>query len=130
MDPGTRAVYRDLIEKAYAAARQSYSPRSRFPVGSALLCQDGTIVTGCNVENVNIGMGVCAERNAVCKAVSEGKREFKAIAVASPNAKDCWPCGTCRQVVAEFAPDLDVVVDGANGEVACLSLSSLLPQLA
>jgi cytidine deaminase len=90
-----------LISNAYTARLNSYSPYSKYPVGAALLCADGSIYTGCNVENAAYSPGNCAERTAVFKAVSEGKREFTAIAIVGGNSLTS-PCGVCRQVLREF----------------------------
>jgi len=106
---------------------RSYSPYSRFPVGAALACADGSVYTGCNIENAAYGPSVCAERVAVFKAVSEGKREFVRIAVAASTKKFCAPCGVCRQVLQEFAPDLEVILVNCDGETKELTQRDLLP---
>ena len=87
----------ELCQTALDMLSRSYSPYSRFPVGAALACADGSVYTGCNIENAAYGPSVCAERVAVFKAVSEGKREFVRIAVAASTKKFCAPCGVCRQ---------------------------------
>ena len=114
-----------------AAARRmlamAYVPYSHFPVGAALLCADGTVFTGCNIENAAYGSTICAERAAVAKAVSEGHREFSAIAVAGRSEDYCWPCGVCRQVLYEFAPELTVLVARGDGDYVKLPLKELLP---
>jgi cytidine deaminase len=92
---------RQLIAAAKSAQRHAYAPYSKFRVGAALLTSDGKVFTGCNVENASYGLTICAERVAVGKAVSEGCREFKAIAIVAP-ARNITPCGACRQVLAEF----------------------------
>ncbi|MBR1824184.1 MAG: cytidine deaminase [Ruminococcus sp.] len=110
----------ELFEKAVEAAKNSYSKYSRFRVGAALLTADGTVYTGCNIENSSYSLTVCAERTAVFKAVSEGKREFTAIAVAGSSGDDfsvpCTPCGACLQVLSEFCGDDFTVIlsDGAH----------------
>ena len=91
-----------LSQKAIAMLDMAYVPYSHFPVGAALLCRDGTVFTGCNIENAAYGATICAERTAIVKAVSEGATRFTAVAVAGEDA-DAWPCGICRQVLAEFA---------------------------
>lgn len=91
-----------LLKSAVQAKENSYSPYSKFRVGAALLCADGTIVTGCNIENAAFSPTICAERTAVVKAVSEGKRSFTAIAIAGDGEGYISPCGVCRQVLAEF----------------------------
>ncbi len=100
-------MYQELIDTAIHARKQSYSPYSNFAVGAALLATDGQVFTGCNVENASYGLCICAERTAICKAVSEGVHEFKAIAVAAvPFAS---PCGACRQFIVEFGTAIDVI---------------------
>jgi cytidine deaminase len=96
-------------------------------VGAALACADGSVYTGCNIENAAYGPSVCAERVAVFKAVSEGKREFVRIAVAASTKKFCAPCGVCRQVLQEFAPDLEVILVNCDGETKELTQRDLLP---
>ena len=96
----------DLVKKAYDAKQYSYAPYSGFHVGAALLCSDGTVFTGCNIENAAYTPTSCAERTAVFKAVSEGYRSFRAIAVAGDGEEYLAPCGVCRQVLMEFCePD-------------------------
>lgn len=103
-----------LRRAARRAAESSYSPYSRFRVGAALLCGDGTVVTGTNVENRSFGLTICAERSAVASAVSAGRREFLALAVSTPDVEEAVPpCGACRQVLSEFAaPGLPVLYAG------------------
>jgi cytidine deaminase len=116
-----------LIAEAERARRASYSPYSRFAVGAALLARDGTVTHGCNVENASFGLSICAERNAVWKAVSEGRRDFEAIAVSAGPRQDAAPCGACRQVLHEFAPDLWVIWRGPGGRIREKRLRDLLP---
>ncbi len=105
----------NLVEKAYAAKQNSYAPYSGFHVGAALLCGDGTIFTGCNIENAAYSPTNCAERTAVFKAVSEGYRSFLAIAVAGSSGEYLAPCGVCRQVLMEFCdPDSFLVILAKN----------------
>ncbi len=120
----------ELVSRAREAASHTYSPYSRFPVGAALLCADGTIVTGANVENRSYGLAICAERSAVVAAVSSGRTEFRAIAVACPgSAVPVSPCGACRQVLSEFClPSTPVYLAGAGGEVAATTIGDLLPR--
>ena len=125
-------IYEILMSEAKRAKGFSYSPYSNFSVGAALLCADGSIYTGCNVENASFSPTCCAERVAIFKAISEGKREFKAIAISgsSKNGKEelCYPCGVCRQVLCEFcAADLDIVLCDANG-ISVIKLGELLPK--
>ena len=103
-----------LITAAQAARRNAYAPYSHFTVGAALLAQDGTIYTGCNVENASYGLSICAERNAVFHAVASGTRDFLAVAVATENG--VTPCGACRQVLAEFNPQMTVLLVDAAGQ--------------
>ena len=106
----------ELFREARKVAAHSYSPYSRFRVGAALLCADGTVVTGANVENRSFGMTICAERSAIVAAVSSGRIDFKALAVCTPDAEyPVSPCGACRQVISEFAPPSMPIVFG-NGE--------------
>ena len=117
-------------EELLAAARdvrlRAYAPYSKFAVGAALLCDDGTIVAGCNVENASYGLTMCAERNALFAAVAGGRRQFLAIAVAGPEGVATAPCGACRQVLAEFGPALRVLHTTARG-VAGTTIGALLP---
>jgi homotetrameric cytidine deaminase len=114
-----------LLALAREAMKRSYSPYSNYPVGAALLCADGRIFQGCNIENASFGLTNCAERTAMFKAVSEGAMEFTAIAIASKVSAP-WPCGACRQVLNEFAPGIRVLVtwDGGSDE---MNLRDLLP---
>jgi len=106
---------------------RAYAPYSHFRVGAALLCEDGTVVTGCNVENAAYGVCICGEQTAIVKAVSEGHKKFKAIAVAGDSDGPCLPCGACRQVLSEFAgPDLPVFCAGTDGTFQGYTLGELL----
>ena len=120
-----------LVAAAERARATAYAPYSRFRVGAALLCVDASgaesIVTGCNVENASYPAGLCAERVAVGTAVGLGSRRFRAVAIATDAAIPSSPCGICRQVLAEFAPDLEVISVAANGRTAHWSLATLLP---
>lgn len=104
-----------LIEKAITASKNAYAPYSGYPVGAALRTPDGTIFTGCNVENASYPVSICAERTALVKAVSEGHQRFEAIAVVTHNGGS--PCGMCRQMLYEFAPDLRVIIADMSGEI-------------
>ena len=117
---------RQLINLAVQASRNAYVPYSHFAVGAALECRDGTVFTGCNVENAALGSTICAERTAACKAVSEGARDFTAIAIAS-NGSAPYPCGACRQFLAEFAPDMEVLSVMGGGRYVSNRLSELMP---
>jgi cytidine deaminase len=115
----------ELIASATAARERAYAPYSNFKVGAALLGKSGRVYTGCNVENAAYGPSMCAERTAVFKAVSEGEREFEAIAVVTGNGVS--PCGTCRQVMMEFAPDMTVVISDTRGNARITTVRDLLP---
>jgi cytidine deaminase len=115
-----------LIEKANAARTNAYAPYSHYPVGAALLTRSGRIYTGVNIENAAYTNGLCAERVAVFKAVSEGEREFEVLALVTDNGGS--PCGACRQVLAEFGLDTLVVIADASGRVVrSLTVAELLP---
>ncbi len=117
-----------LVELAFTMLDRAYVPYSRFPVGAALLCAGGTVFTGCNVENAAYGSTICAERTALVKAVSEGHRDdFARLAVVGRGDDYCWPCGACRQMLFEFAPDLTVLVARGDHEFVTLPLRELLP---
>jgi cytidine deaminase len=126
----TPADPRDLIERAREAARHTYSPYSGFPVGAALLCSDGVIITGANVENRSFGLTNCAERSALFAAVSQGRKSFAAIAVVCPESDVAVaPCGACRQALSEFCPpDMPVHCAGRDGQVSTTTLGELLPR--
>ena len=115
-----------LLELAREAMKRSYSPYSHFPVGAALLCADGRIFMGCNIENASFGLTNCAERTALFKAVSEGEKEFVAIAIAARHL--AWPCGACRQVLNEFAPRIRVLVTDEENNIEEMTLPDLLPK--
>ena len=117
---------KELIQTAVKMLDMAYVPYSHFPVGAALLCKDGTVFTGCNIENAAFGNTMCAERTALFKAVSEGVREFTAIAIASRGSAP-FPCGACRQSLNEFAPDLRILVTW-DGNVRETTLRALLPE--
>lgn len=117
--------YAALLERAREAMQFAYSPYSDVKVGAALLTADGKIYTGCNVENASFGATLCAERVAVAKAISDGIRDFKAIAVIS-SLRFITPCGICRQTLSEFAPEIEIVMEAEGGyTVQCLT--DLLP---
>ncbi|MGE0711645.1 MAG: cytidine deaminase [Planctomycetota bacterium] len=112
-----------LLAAARAARERAYAPYSKFRVGAALLCADGTVVPGCNVENASYGLANCAERVAIGAAVVAGQREFVAVAIAT-DVESTPPCGACRQVLYELAPDLTVVLPGPE----LIPLRELLPR--
>jgi cytidine deaminase len=116
-----------LISAARRAQRQAHAPYSKFKVGAALLTKSGKIYTGCNVENASYGLTICAERVAITKAVSEGHRQFQALAVICPSAQPT-PCGACRQFMAEFGDLTVICADSRNLQrVETYRLSELLP---
>lgn len=117
----------ELVRMARAARAGAYAPYSGYRVGAALLAADGRVFTGCNVENVSYGLSMCAERVAVFRAVAAGTRDFKVLAVAGPGADPCRPCGACRQVLMEFAPDLKVLAAGDSGRWDAYTAAELLP---
>ena len=125
---------RELIDAAARARKMSYSPYSGFAVGAALLCEDGSVFTGCNIENSAFSPTNCAERTAFFKAVSEGRRGFAKIAVVGGRADlatpeyCCPPCGVCRQVMKEFCkPDFEIIMAKSGDEYKIMTLSELLP---
>ncbi len=115
-----------LIELALDARKNAYAPYSNYRVGAALLCEDGSVYTGCNIESASYPCGICAERTAMPKAISDGKRSFKTIAVVGSSDEICTPCGMCRQFMYEFAPNLRVLCCNPNGGVKEYSLKELL----
>lgn len=118
-----------LLQLAMEASKSAYVPYSKFHVGAALECSDGTVFTGCNVENSSYGATNCAERTAIYKAISEGHRDFVRIAVYSPDSEIyTMPCGICRQVMVEFNRDMELILGRANGEFKVMTLRQLLPE--
>jgi cytidine deaminase len=119
----------DLIRKGVSAREFAYCPYSKFQVGAALLCSDGTVFTGCNVENVSYGISICAERTAIVKAVSSGNKSYKAIVISADyEGTFVSPCGACRQFIAEFGSKTDVYLAKPDlSEVLITSISDLLP---
>lgn len=117
-----------LQKEAKEAMQTAYVPYSRFPVGAALEAADGTIYHGCNIENSAYGLANCAERTAIFKAVSEGMKSFKSLTVIGDTEGPISPCGSCRQVIAEFcAPDMPVYLTNMKGDVQETTVSELLP---
>ena len=114
-----------LIASAAAARERAYAPYSNFKVGAALKGKSGRVYAGCNVENAAYGPSMCAERTAIFKAVSEGEREFEAIAIVTENGAS--PCGSCRQVMMEFAPDMAVIIADTQGRARSTTVRDLLP---
>lgn len=117
----------ELMRLAVEMLDKAYVPYSHFPVGAALECEDGTVYTGCNIENAAFSPTICAERTAVAKAVSEGHTDFVRIVVAGRSKDYCVPCAVCRQVLREFAPDIEVICLNGAGEEKIFTLPELLP---
>ena len=117
----------ELKAAAVTMLDRAYCPYSHFAVGAALECADGTVFTGCNIENAAYSPGICAERTAVAKAVSEGHTDFVRIVIAGCSTDFCVPCGVCRQVLREFAPGIEVICLNSKGEEQVFTLSELLP---
>ncbi|NLV22118.1 MAG: cytidine deaminase [Syntrophomonadaceae bacterium] len=118
-----------LISEARQAQSKAYAPYSNFQVGAALLTASGKIYQGANIENSSFGLTVCAERNAVFKAVYDGERDLAAIAVCSSGSGYVYPCGACLQVLAEFSPQIRVIISNENDDFREYELKELLPQI-
>ncbi len=121
------ATYKKLVDASAKAKKFAYAPYSHFRVGAALLTSTGEIILGCNVENSSYGLTNCAERTALFKAISDGKRKFKAIAISTDADDFIPPCGACRQVIMELAGDVDIIMTNKNGNVQTMRTSELLP---
>ncbi len=119
--------HQDLIRRAKEARELAYAPFSGFQVGAALECRDGSVYTGCNVENASYSVTICAERAALARAVSDGRRDFVRIAVISNREEFCYPCGTCRQALFEFSSGLEVLACSSDGSFEVSRLDLLLP---
>jgi cytidine deaminase len=120
-----------LLEAAYDAKSNAYCPYSNFAVGAAVLCEDGQVFAGCNVENASFGLTICAERNALSAAVANGHVSFKAIAVVTDASSIARPCGACRQFIAEFSKEKDpivIVCKGFSDDTAIELIDELLPK--
>ncbi|MFA7467586.1 MAG: cytidine deaminase [Desulfotomaculaceae bacterium] len=117
----------ELVQRALKAREKAYAPYSHFKVGAAILSTDGEVFTGCNVENASYGLTVCAERVALFKAVTMGRRSFSAIAIAAGTNDYCSPCGACRQVLAEFGGSTKVYMANYKGEYREMTVAELLP---
>jgi cytidine deaminase len=121
-----RMTNQELMNKAKEAYLNSYAPYSHFFVGAALLTTDGEVYQGCNIENASYGATNCAERTAIFKAVSEGKRDFCKIAIAAKDGSTAYPCGICLQVMNEFMPEAEVVLE-VDGQIKVFGVKELLP---
>ncbi len=119
--------YKTLSHKAVEAKANALPPYSHFHVGAALLTEDGKIYSGCNVENSSYSLTICAERTAIFKAISEGERKFKAIAIASDSPDYITPCGACRQIIYDHCGEIDIICTNANGDYKVFKTSQLLP---
>jgi len=119
--------YKSLAEKAVEAKSKALPTYSNFHVGAALLTEDDKIYTGCNIESSSYSLTICAERTAIFKAISEGERKFKAIAVAGDTEGFISPCGACRQVISDLCGDIDVVLVNSKNETKVMKTSELLP---
>ena len=121
---------RELLNMAFEAAEYAYAPYSGLRVGAALECSDGSVFLGCNVENASFSDTICAERTAVVKAVSEGRRSFRRIAVAAASEEYCLPCGSSLQVFREFSEDMEILAAKKDGHYVSYKLSALLPRVS
>lgn len=119
--------YKLLVQKAIEAKQNAFAPYSNFRVGAALLTEDDQIISGCNVEISSYSLTICAERNAIFKAYSDGIRKFKAIAVAADTMDYISPCGACRQVISDLCGDIDVILINGINEMKILRTQQLLP---
>lgn len=119
--------YISLLSKAKEAREKAYAPYSKYKVGAALLTADGNVFTGCNVENVSYGLSMCAERTALFTAIAAGKRKFSAMAVVA-SSPEVSPCGACRQVLCELAPQAEIITFSRTGEIKIKKVAELLPE--
>jgi cytidine deaminase len=117
----------ELIAAARRARERAHAPFSNFKVGAALEAADGTVITGCNIENATYGLTMCAERVAMFKAVSEGHRQFTRVAIVADTSAPTPPCGACRQILWEFGGDLEIILGNLEQETGRVTLSDLLP---
>ena len=126
MNPMTEGEIKNLIEEALSARDNAYSPYSQFNVGAAVLCTDGSVFRGANIENASYGLTNCAERTAIFSAVAAGKQTFRAIAVIADTDDVCAPCGACRQVLAEFSVPI-IIMANLKGDAKIMTMDELLP---
>ncbi len=122
-----KEIYQKLIDQAKEARLKAYVPYSNFAVGSALMTENGTIFSGCNIENVSLGITICAERVTIYKAISNGFKSFKAIAIVGDTEEPCSPCGACRQVMIEFSPNMEVIMTNLQNMIEIVKAKDLLP---
>lgn len=117
-----------LIDEAREAKKNAYSPYSGFPVGAAVLSDDGKIFRGCNIENGSFGLTICAERNSISAMVASGRRKPLAVAIVGKTGEPCLPCGACRQFMAEFNPYMKIILENGRGSYEVIALEELLPR--
>ena len=118
----------DMIEAAMNARQRSYAPYSTFLVGAALQTESGDVFAGCNIENVSLGLTMCAEQAAVAAAVSAGQTKFTTIAIVADSREAILPCGRCRQILAEFNPSMEIITSTVHGQCETFRLNDLLPR--
>lgn len=130
MDTAERMEHsdRELIDAAIAVRENAYAPFSEFRVGAALETEDGEVIDGCNVESASYGLTVCAERVAIWKAISQGKKKIKHIAVVADTEDLTPPCGVCRQIIWEFGGDIPVILANLKGKIEVVQMKDLLPR--
>jgi cytidine deaminase len=116
-----------MINRAKSISKATYSPYSKFPVGAAVLTEDGQVFAGCNVENASYGLTICAERNAIFHMVAQGRQKISAVVIYTPTSKPSAPCGACRQVINEFGPDALIISVCDGPDILKKNLSDLLP---
>lgn len=119
-------LLKKLIREARSALKVAIAPYSGFRVGAAIITKKGNIYSGCNIENPSLMLSICAEKVALTKALSEGERSFNAITIVSDKGQYCYPCGSCRQILWEFAGDIDVFLEGRGG-IKKYGLAEFLP---
>ncbi len=118
----------ELITAAHDAAAHAYAPYSHYKVGAAALTRSGAVITGCNIENAAYSPSICAERVAAFSAWAQGHKDIVAVAVVTSSGETCRPCGTCRQVLSEIAPEADIVLEDGQGGLLVERLADLLPK--
>lgn len=122
-----KQTHSELIAKAKEAMENAYVPYSNFKVGAAILTEDGSIYTGCNIENASYGATNCAERTAIFKAISEGHQAIKSIAVVSSSEEFTYPCGICRQVISEFMKEGEMIFENSQNEIRVIPFKEIFP---